>query len=281
MMEYIWYNKIMRDEDRLYFQECEEQKNHELDSLFDDWIKQLEKNETPIHNGNYKKTSPSDCFAKDGFFPGYFNQKKRVCFIGRETRFIGGKDFRETTIDDYFNRFENKNNWWRHILYIVYGIKNDGKLAYENIPSADEILAEMKKEENYGFAVINISKYSNDDETSWQTNKDLVHRFLEDSDLEKTNFFERELQILDPDVIITANLWDGTIDTKYLNLCLPNKDFSPTKTISHDKEKVAEYGKYSLNGKSIDFIDLYHFAAVKSDKYCFYNPVMKTLFNKT
>ena len=63
-----------------------------------------------------------------------------------------------------------------------------------------------------------------------------------------------------------------------INLCLPNKDFSPTKTISHNKEKVAEYGKYNLNGKSIDFIDLYHFAAVKSDKYCFYNPVMKILF---
>ena len=184
----------MRVENKLNFHELEQQKNLELTLLFDDWIKQLEKNETPIHNGNYKKTSPSDCFAKDGFFPGYFNQKKRVCFIGRETRFIGGKDFRETTIDDYFNRFENKNNWWRHILYLVYGIKNDGKLAYENIPSADEILAEMKKEKNYGFAVINISKYSNDDETSWQTNKDLVHRFLEDSDLNPSN----SLRVLNP-----------------------------------------------------------------------------------
>ena len=107
----------------------------------------------------------------------------------------------------------------------------------------------MKKEEKYGLAVINISKYSNDDENSWQTNKDLVHRFLEDSDLEKTNFFERELQILDPDVIITANLWDETIEKKYLNLCLPNINFSSTRNVKYKGNSVAEYGKYNLNGR--------------------------------
>ena len=33
--------------------------------------------------------------------------------------------------------------------------------------------------------------------------------------------------------------------------------------------------------KKIDFIDLYHFSTPgKSDKYCYYNPVMKILFNK-
>lgn len=280
MMGSIWYNENMETEDRLFFYELEEKKNQELDLLFDDWINQLEKNETPIHNGKNKKTTPSDCFAKDVFFPGYFNQEKKVCFIGRETRSIGGKDFRETTMEDYFTRFENKNNWWRHILYIVYGIRNEGKLSYENIPPADKILAEMKKEEKYGFAVINISKYSNDDENSWQTNKDLVHRFLEDSDLEKTNFFERELQILDPDVIITANLWDETIEKKYLNLCLPNINFSSTRNVIYKGNSVAEYGKYNLNGRLIDFIDLYHSSAVKSDKYCFYNPAMKILFKK-
>lgn len=281
MMEYIWYNNIMRDEENLdsfKFSEFEIQKNRELQALMDEWKKQLSKNTTPINNGDCNKTTPDDCFAQDGFFPGYYKQKKKICFIGRETRKIGGHDFRLTT-EEYFKvDYNNKNNWWRHILHIVYGIKNEGQITYDELPPANEILTEMIKNKDYGFAVINISKYSNDDKTSWVTNRNLVHRFLEDSDLEKTNFFERELQILDPDVIITANLWDGTIDTKYLNLCLPNKDFSPTKIISHNKEKVAEYGKYNLNGKSIDFIDLYHFAAVKSDKYCFYNPVMKILF---
>ena len=77
MMGSIWYNENMETEDRLFFYELEEKKNQELDLLFDDWINQLEKNETPIHNGKNKKTTPSDCFAKDGFFPGYFNQEKK------------------------------------------------------------------------------------------------------------------------------------------------------------------------------------------------------------
>ena len=118
-----------------------------------------------------------------------------------------------------------------------------------------------------------------DNSNNWQTNVNLVHRFLKDSELEKTNFFQKELEILDPDVIITANLWD-IIEKEYMNLCLSESNFPETKHIIHDGESVAEYGKYNLNGKMIDFIDLYHFSAKKSDKYCYYNPVMKVLFNK-
>lgn len=81
----------MRGEDRLYFQECEEQKNHELDSLFDDWIKQLEKNETPIHNGNYKKTTPSDCFAKDVFFLDILIKKRKFVLLGEKQDLLVAK----------------------------------------------------------------------------------------------------------------------------------------------------------------------------------------------
>ena len=108
---------------------------------------------------------------------------------------------------------------------------------------------------------------------------DLVDRFLKDSELEKTNFFQEQLKILDPDIIITANLWDGTIAENYINLCFPG-EFSKNKTLTHNKEGVAAYGKYNLNGKEIDYIDLFHFSANKSDEYCYYNPVMKILFNK-
>ena len=79
------------------YSDFEKQKNKELNSLFSDWIKQLSKNKTPIDNGNKRKKTPATCFAKDGFFPGYFDENNlRVCFIGRETRLIGGHDFRDT-----------------------------------------------------------------------------------------------------------------------------------------------------------------------------------------
>lgn len=261
------------------YSELEKQKDLELDNLMNEWIKQLSKNKTPINNGDKEKTTPSACFAKDGFFPGYFSQKRKILFIGREPRNIGGFDFRDTTKEYFYKDFGNNNSWWRRIFYIVYGIKTEGEFIFENIPPANQILDEMYEKNDFGFACINISKYSNDSK-NWQTKIDLVHRFLKDSELEKTNFFRRQLEILNPDIIITANLWHN-IDLEYLNLCLPNSNFSKTKTISYNNNIVAEYGKYSLNQNKIDYIDLFHFSRPEvEDKYYYYNPVMKVLFNK-
>jgi len=265
------------------YSDIEKQKNKELDSLFDEWISQLSKNQTIVKNGDKDKKTPKDCFAKDGFFPGYFapnNQGKRVVFIGRETRSIGGDDFRETSKAFFENENVNvnKNNWWRHILKIVYGIKKEGKENFKKVPSAREIIDDMYKGNNFGFAVINISKFSNDNENNWQSNKKLIHRFIQDSKLEETHFFEKELEILEPDIIITGNLWDRKIiKSEDIDLCLPKSNFLETKNIG---KNIAEYGKYNLSGRLIDFIDLYHFSANKSEKDCFYDPVMKVLFNK-
>lgn len=262
---------------RFVFSGIEKEKNDELMRLFDEWIAQISKNKEPVDNGDGKR-APRDCFAKDGFFPGYFSQKKKVLFIGRETRNIGGYDFRDTSKHFFENKSCNKNNWWRRILYIVYGIQHGGKIAFSDIPQANEIMKEMLEKNDFGFAVMNVSKFSNDSNTDWQTNTSLVDRFLKDSELEKTNFFQRELEILEPDVIVTANLWDGKIKDDYLELCLPSENFS--KKLKRLRENVAQYGKYNLNGKKIDYIDLYHFSAVKNDEKYFYNPVMKILFGK-
>lgn len=280
MIVIVYYNSTKRKRimsNKFEYSDFEKQKNKELNSLFSDWIKQLSKNKTPIDNGKKRKKTPAACFAKDGFFPGYFDENNlKVCFIGRETRLIGGYDFRDTT-KEFFDDPDPKNSWWRRILKIMYGIQNNGEIEFEKLNTIN-ILNEMYDSNKYGFAVINISKFSNDDESNWQTNINLVHRFLKDSELEKTNFFQKELEILDPDVIITANLWNGLIKKEYLNLCLPPEKFINEKKL---KDNVAIYYEFNLNDKKIDFIDLYHFSTPgKSDKYCYYNPVMKILFNK-
>lgn len=264
------------------FSDYEQKKNDELENIMNDWILQVStKNKGTLDNGNKTKLSPASCFAKDGFFPGYFSQKRKILFIGREPRNIGGFDFRDTT-KKYFADLKNNNSWWRHILYIVYGIKKEGKCSFENIrrKKTSGILNDMTQENDFGFACINISKYSNDHPTNFNTNKNLVHQFLKDSELEVTNFFQKEVNLLAPDIIITANLWDGTIDENYMNLCLPNDKFSKGKSITHNKECVAMYYKYNQNGREIDCIDLFHFSARKSDKFCYYNPVMNALFPK-
>ncbi len=65
----------------------------------------------------------------------------------------------------------------------------------------------MVETNNFGFAVMQLSKYSNDSDEGSIQNVEMMNRFLEDSELDKRNFFMEELSLLDPDIIITANLW--------------------------------------------------------------------------
>ncbi len=260
----------------------ETKKTEELNELLEEWKSHISKKEK-VNNGHRENWATEECFAGDGFFPGYFStEKKRILFIGRETRSIGGYgiNFVDSSIAffknahnlDEKNRLKNSNSFWRHILKIIYGIQNNG-ILYKEIPSSVEIADLMLKQNNFGFAVINISKYSNDSKIKWQLNTKLANRFLKDSDLQETNFFKRELQILEPDIIIAANLWNAGFEDEYLELCLPRPNKYKTKN-------SIEYWDYNLDGKksNIKVINTYHFSARKSDKDCFYNPIRKILF---
>ena len=102
------------------FSDYEQKKNDELEDIMNAWISQVStKNKGTFDNGNETKLSPVSCFAKDGFFPGYFSQKRIILFIGREPRKISGKDFRDTTKEYFDEYFNNNNSWWKHILYMV------------------------------------------------------------------------------------------------------------------------------------------------------------------
>ena len=170
-------------------------------------------------------------------------------------------DYQETEEDMKKARKENK----------YFKNKKPKNLAIHEIENF------LKRDDEFVYGYVE-TEATNKDNTMRQIK---IDRFLKDSELDKRNFFNEELEILSPDVIITANLWNGLIKEEYLNLCLPESNFQKTKNIIHNRESIAEYGKYNLNDKIIDFIDLYHFSTPgKSDKYCYYNPVMKILFNK-
>ena len=70
-----------------------------------------------------------------------------------------------------------------------------------------------------------LSKYSNDSDEGSIRNVEMMNRFLEDSELGKRNFFMEELSLLDPDIIITANLWECGVNEKYLEQCFPSEKF--------------------------------------------------------
>ena len=119
-----------------------------------------------------------------------------------------------------------------------------------------------------------LSKYSNDSDEGASRNIDMMNRFLEDSELEKRNFFHEELKLLEPDIIITANLFDCGVRDEYLARCFSgtfSDELSPCP-------KTANHWKYDLDGKQVDMINTYHFSSRKPIDECFYEPVMKILF---
>lgn len=264
--------------EKMNVSELEQQKAKELKALQDDWKKLISTKPKIKFPDDGKKYSPECYFAYDGFFPGYFSQKGKVLFVGRETRWIGGGnfDFRETTKEYFRDVNVTGSAWWRTILYVLYGIQHEGQISYADVPVADEIAKEMVRTNNFGFAVMQLSKYSNDSEDGGTRNVYLMNRFLKDSELEKRNFFQEELALLDPDVIITANLWECGVDSDALELCFPEENFSNMKSYRH----IVEHGDYNLNGKTVKFINTFHFSARKSTENDFYKPVMKILFGK-
>jgi hypothetical protein len=265
----------MKDPILKYFKGNENDKRKLINSLMYDWKKEVKNNR---ENSKGKK---SDCyFNGDGFFPGYYNQKKKLLFVGREARWVASGPYPEDYIADFINWFKynddhNKKSFTRHILYIAYGIKNNGILKFEEVKekTANGIAKEMVKNNDYGYAMMNISKYSNEKDSGAIADKKLINRFLEHSPLDKRNYFQEELAILEPDIIITGNLWKGNINENYLDLC-----FGKMKKTKEIEDKAALY-EIKIAQRKIKLIDIYHFSSRYKDKEYFYDPIMKLVFN--
>lgn len=250
----------MQDNISNYFTNFEKKKRMKIHSLMKEW--QME------------KTINSKLFCADGFFPGYFKQKQKLklLFIAREPRWFKNGDIIEGYIDFYESRNDHNNkSFTRHIFNIVQGVKANGKIRFNELKEANEYAHIMSDANDYGFALINISKYVNGRRDSGRkANVKLMNKFLIDTYIGK-NYFVEEMRILDPDIIITGNLINWKIESEYINYCF-------------DKlKKIKRIGKTCLyeiviNRKKVKLIDTFHFSACKSDKYIFFDPIMKLIF---
>lgn len=252
------------------------QKRKQIHSLFADWKCQISKKAPIVFKDDGKEYQTTEYFNCDGFYPGYFSQKIKILFIGRESRDASGCDRVEADIKFLKTFSANSSAYWRRILFIVEGIKNEGNIKFEDLPYADDILDKMFKENDFGYAFMNISKYSNDSVTAGTADFDLINRFLLDSELDKRNFLREEIKLLDPDVIITSNIWGGKINDSLLSKVFPKKDL--IYNANKSTVNVAEVHDFNFDGKHIPLIDLYHFSSPGSDEDGYYNPVMKALF---
>lgn len=247
----------------------EKKKQAELNRLFSDWKKCISSKDDIVFQDDNIPYSPLTYFATDGFFPGYWQQKIKPLFIARETRYNSGQDIITNTISYWKNEaLPTNNSFWGKIIRIVYGIQNNGKIPFEKLPETTDIANNMIGTDNFGFAFMEVSKYSNDSDTGGTKDKELMNRFLLDSDLEKCNFMAEEIDILEPDIIFTANLWDGTINNSGFE-----STFENWKVIKDIPGKAILY-EVTIKGKKYRLIDLYHFSAVLSEKDYFYDPVM-------
>lgn len=260
-----------------FTQQIEIEKRKQINKLMSDLKQKLKTKNKIIFPDDGKEYDAIAYFNSDGFLPGYYKKNNiKVLFIGRESRYCSGKDRVIDGLKWFKNGSPNTLSYWRRILYIVYGIKTKGEYSYDEIPYANEILSDMNKNNDYGFAIMNISKYSNDAEDGASANISLINRLLEDSDLRERNYIREEIEVLEPDIIITANLWGCNIDNSQLGLIFPDSDFNELQRV----EGVANLYEFKFEARILKLLDLYHFSCRGSDQKKFYEPTMKLLFNK-
>ncbi len=238
-----------------FFPDREKIINEELDNLFHEWY-ELSKNiifENDLTEGDI-------CF--DGFYPYYSYSKIKILFIGREALGISGENY----IDCLFPAIKNNKIGKSHInkykfhnrmIYISFAVNNNFP-KWTDIPYASALTNLFGEKNGISYAFMNLSKLSNDSD-NWKLNRKLFESFV--YNYGDHNFFNNEIKILDPEVIITMNL------NKYL------KVLGDLKLLEED-DFINSY-RLKVGGKEILLFDTYHFSSYKNDITEIYQPFKK------
>jgi hypothetical protein len=246
-----------------------------LKELEDEWRGHIANSESLCDN--------VDLFNMDGFYPFYTQQKVRILFVGREACCMQGKNYITTICscikNDNFNGWTvNQYPFHRRQFYLAYGILQFFGLnqrefpKWEDVPWASDmarnIFAKSHGEainglDSISWAFINLSKFSNETD-NWQT--DYSSRYLPFvNDNKNRNYLKKQIRILNPHLIIGANVGELR-DMLGYNACDPT-------------QKACFYYPPTSDGCYPPFLDCYHFAAIKSDQKGFYNPVREVIMN--
>jgi hypothetical protein len=152
----------------------------------------------------------------DGFYPHYFSQKKRILFIGRESRQISGFNNMDVLYEAYRkgkhigDRHLNQDKFHYRMIYVAYGIMN-GMPLWQDIPTASEIGDTFGEANGLSFAFMNISKLSNESDES-SADWGVINAAYALS-TQGRNFIQEQVAILEPNIIITMNLIDKLEDS--------------------------------------------------------------------
>ncbi len=236
-----------------------EQKLHaELLSLLDEWKKIV-----------CTEQSFSELFVEDGFYPFYTQQPVKILFVGRETLGMAGLNYIDVLFDAYKSKIVGEKSidgykFHRLLFYIAYGIIHR-ETDWKKIPYASELADNFGTPSGISFAFMNLSKFSNES-TSWEADNLLIDSFLEKSQKAKENLFNKEIELLSPDLIFTVNL-EGRIN------------FLGEITERQNGNDV-DFMRLKAGTRQIPLLNTWHFASPnKSDYQHYYKPIVETLQN--
>lgn len=241
------------------YPQSEKSKYSQLQSLFTTWKNFL--------SNNLPEGYAKDDFVSDGFFPYFTSQKKKILFLGRESIGTSGKNYLEFLKDDLYPKGINGYSFHYLMFYIAYGL-NHNAAAWQNIPYADDLMKSFCKDDGISFAVMNLSKLANEC-GEWEANNPVITKFVEESQKSNVNFFDREIEIINPDIVVGMNLPACGFD--YTKL------FSKCKWIDHIEDDVGIY-EITINNEKKILLDTFHFSAPgKSPEKDIYIPICKAL----
>lgn len=254
-------------EQGISYPDYEQEKLGQIKSLMSEWKSSLSAEEQRL-------------FVPDGFYPHYFSKNPRILFVAKESTGMLGLAYIDTLFECYRNekRIGEKNiNQYRfhaRMMYMAYGILNKESTfeEFQATPPASKIGDTFGTEDGVSFAFMNISKSSNENGT--YANEKLIAA----SYAHGKEFIKREIELFEPDVIISANV------TKYIT----NLFGEPNKL-----EEIGGNGEVCdvcaqtirVNGNDTLLLDCWHFSSIKDKKDFehFYHPVCeftKKYFNQ-
>lgn len=242
-----------------------------LDKLFVEWEERLFE----------KWDNPNEMFVRDGFIPGYLKSKKKVLFIGRDSYDVWDGCW----IGNVFELYSTGWSWGKWIDQIAFH-KRMIKVAYslgycdavypewECIPRARDLIQNEILMKKYGFAFMNLGKIGHGSESAVGTNADwkLIHKSVDISTGGSRNYIAEEINLLDPDIIISMNL---SANKLVFELAFDGRLCEIDKNVDCNV-----YG-YKINGeKRIPLLDVWHFSGSSGGQegYYYYDVILKGLY---
>lgn len=245
---------------KLEYSQQDQALQDKLNSMFSQLKISLDESE--LKNGR-----TSDDIVADGFFPHYSSQRCKVLFVGRESLGLTGLNYIDLIHYSYTEEKAigtqglNQHRFHSLMLYIAYAL-NNGYPEWDNIPYATEIADNFATGKGVSFAFMNYSKLSNDSD-NWQADWDLINSYEKALENASSNFYSEQIDILQPDIILTMNLGDKL------------KNLGELEPLEYGQ--VASYYRLKTDQGNFLLVDLYHFSATKSMNDCYYQPILKGL----